>query len=280
MAQKMYGKIVALAASRKVAEMGKLIENMGGTPVYRPAQGTVVLDDDMIREGLTSWLENPPQWVILTTGVGLEALFEMAENMGVADKFLEVLSASSIAARGYKTVNALKKRHLTPIVRDDDGSSEGLIRSFESYNIQGASVILQLHGDPAPKLTKWLDEQEAATRQILPYRHVAPEEHHLEQLTKDIVQSNVDAVTFTSAPQFRFLAEYARVHNQLSAMIAAFEGPVVAVAVGKITAQALKEEGIQRIVVPEEERMGSMMVALGRYFASQTDDDVAVSAEE
>jgi len=280
MAQKMIGKVVALAASRKVAEMGKLIENMGGTPVYRPAQGTVFLDDELLREGLTSWIENPPQWVILTTGIGLEALFDMAENMGIADKFLEILSASSIAARGYKTVNALKKRHLTPIVRDDDGSSEGLIRSFESYNITGASVILQLHGDPAPKLTKWLDEQEAITRQILPYRHVAPEEHHLEQLVQDIVHFKVDAVTFTSAPQFRFLAEYARAHSQLEPMIAAFEGPVVAVAVGKITAQALKEEGVQRIIVPEEERMGSMMVVLGRYFASQVNSEVAASIEE
>lgn len=280
MAQKMVGKLVALAASRKVAEMGKLIENMGGTPIYRPAQGTVFLDDEMIRKELVSWIENPPQWVILTTGMGLEALFDMAEKMDIADEFLEILSTSSIAARGYKTVNALKKRHLTPIVRDDDGSSEGLIRSFESYDIKGKNVILQLHGESAPKLTKWLDEQGAVTRQILPYRHVPPEQHHLEQLLHDIVQAKVDAVTFTSAPQFRFLVEYAREHNQLTAMIDAFEGPIVAVAVGKITAQALKEEGVQRIIVPEEERMGSMMVELGRYFANQVDDEVAVSGEE
>jgi uroporphyrinogen-III synthase len=41
----------------------------------------------------------------------------------------------------------------------------------------------------------------------------------------------------------------------------------VAAAVGKVTAQGLREEGIERMVVPEEERMGSMMVTLGRYFA-------------
>lgn len=280
MSQKMIGKVVALAASRKVAEMGKLIENMGGTPVYRPAQGTVFLDNDKIREELVSWIENPPEWVILTTGMGLEALFAMAENMGIEDKFLEILSTSSIAARGYKTVNALKRRQLTPVIRDDDGSSEGLIRSFESYDIRGANVILQLHGDSAPKLTKWLDEKGATTKQILPYRHEPPEEQHLEQLIQDIVQARIDAVTFTSAPQFRFLMEYAREHNEVTTLINALENKVVAVAVGKVTAQALKEEGIQRIIMPEEERMGSMMVELGRYFASQSESEVAVTDEE
>lgn len=279
MSQKMNGKVVALAASRKVAEMGKLIENMGGKPVYRPAQGTVFLDNDKIREELASWIENPPEWVILTTGMGLEALFAMAADMGIEDKFLEILSTSSIAARGYKTVNALKKRHLKPVIRDDDGSSEGLIRAFDTYDIRGANVILQLHGESAPKLTEWLNEQGAITKQILPYRHEPPEEHHLEELIQDIVQARVDAVTFTSAPQFRFLMEYAREHNQMTALIDALEGQVVAVVVGKVTAQALREEGVQRIIMPKEERMGSMMVELGRYFATQSEGEVAVTDE-
>lgn len=269
MAQNMKGKVVALACSRKAAEMGTLVEKMGGTPLYRPSQGTVFLDDEMLREGILSWIDNPPQWVIFTTGMGLDAIYEMAEKMGLAEKFHEVLSQSSIAARGYKTVNTLRKRNLTPLVRDDDGSTAGLIRSFESYDLKGASVIVQLHGDPAPKLMEWLEDQEATARQLLPYRHVPPEEKQLEQLVADIVGNKVDAVTFTSAPQFRFLAEYAREQGQLPLLLEAFEEPVVAVAVGKITAQALKEEGIERIVIPEEERMGSMMVELGRYFLGQ-----------
>ncbi|AJS60455.1 uroporphyrinogen-III synthase [Paenibacillus sp. IHBB 10380] len=278
MAQNMKGKVVALACSRKAAEMGTLVEKMGGTPRHRPSQGTVFLDDEKLREGILSWTDNPPQWVILTTGIGLDTIFEMAERMGLAEKFHEVLSQSSIAARGYKTVNALRKRNLTPLVRDDDGSTAGLIRSFEPYDLKGASVIVQLHGDPAPKLMEWLEEQEAYARQLLPYRHVPPEQEQLEQLVADIVGTKVDAVTFTSAPQFRFLAEYAREQGQLPLLIEAFAGPVVAVAVGKITAQALKEEGIERIVIPEEERMGSMMVELGRFFLAQS--EVATTTQD
>ncbi|AOZ93145.1 uroporphyrinogen-III synthase [Paenibacillus crassostreae] len=279
MAQNMKGKTVAIAASRKVDEMSKLVENMGGTPVHRPAQGTVFLDDEKLREGLLSWIQNPPQWVILTTGMGLEAIFNVAEDMGVAEKLLDILSKSSIAARGYKTVNALKKRQLSPIVRDDDGSSAGLIRSFQTHHLSGANIILQLHGESAPKLTKWLQEQGAIVTPLLPYRHVQPEEQHLEQLLNDIIQANVDAVTFTSAPQFHFLVEYAHKQDKMKELLKAFAGPVVAVAVGKVTAQVLLEEGVERVIAPEEERMGSMMVTLGRYFVSQVNNEIAASGE-
>ncbi len=48
-------------------------------------------------------------------------------------------------------------------------------------------------------------------------------------------------------------------------MVKSFEEKVLAVSVGRITSEALKEEGIKRIIMPEHERMGSMMVELGKY---------------
>ncbi|GAE28884.1 uroporphyrinogen-III synthetase [Halalkalibacter hemicellulosilyticusJCM 9152] len=40
---------------------------------------------------------------------------------------------------------------------------------------------------------------------------------------------------------------------------------VIAVAVGKVTAEALEEEGVTRIVYPELERMGAMILEVSRY---------------
>ncbi|MHA0856308.1 uroporphyrinogen-III synthase [Paenibacillus sp. CMAA1364] len=271
MAQNMNGKVVAITASRKVAEMSKLVENMGGIPLHRPAQGTVFLDDENLRQGLSAMIVHPPQWVIFTTGMGVEALFNTAEDMGIADELLNILTRTSIAARGYKTVNALRKRQLYPIVRDDDGSNAGLIRSFQEHDIRGSNVILQLHGESAPKISQWLEEQGAKTTPLLPYCHVRPEADQLQQLFNDIVLCRVDAVTFTSGPQVHFLVEYAQEHKGMDDLRIAFAGPVIAVAVGKVTAQSLLEEGIERIITPKEERMGSMMVALGSYFAAQED---------
>ncbi|GJM83558.1 hypothetical protein HMSSN139_60540 [Paenibacillus sp. HMSSN-139] len=191
MARRLEGKRVALTGPRRAEELGKLVENMGGTPLYRPAQGTVLLDDQALRSGIVDWVEHPPDWSIFTTGMGLDALFDMAGEMGVAEQLREHLRVGKIAARGYKTVNALKKRELTPIVRDDDGSTEGLIRGLAEHELRGATVLLQLHGDPAPRLVAWLEEQGAECRQLLPYRHIAPPAEALEQLLNDILAGEV-----------------------------------------------------------------------------------------
>ncbi|MHA6532614.1 uroporphyrinogen-III synthase [Paenibacillus sp. BAC0078] len=268
MAEQLQGITVALAGPRKAEEMAKLVQNMGGTALHRPAQGTVFLDDEALREGLAAWTSHPPDLAIVTTGMGLDALFAMAAQMNLEERFLEVLSGSPIAARGYKTVNALKKRGLQPEVRDDDGSTSGLIRGLKDWDLCGKSVVLQLHGDPAPRLAAWLEEAGASVREVQPYRHTPPEPGALERLFAEITEGKVDAVAFTSAPQFRFLAQYAREQGKLKELVQAFEDRVLAVSVGRITSESLKEEGITRIVMPEHERMGSMFVELGRYVAA------------
>ncbi|WP_434749063.1 uroporphyrinogen-III synthase [Paenibacillus amylolyticus] len=268
MAQHLAGVRVALTGPRKSKEMSLLVEKMGGIPLVRPAQGTVFLDDRNIRDGVVSWISNPPDWAVFTTGMGLDALFDMAEDMDMAGQFRSVLSESIIAARGYKTVNALKKLKLTPLVRDDDGSTDGLIREFGSHDLAGKKVMLQLHGETAPKLVHWLEEQGAVVRQVLPYRHVPPKEAELEQLLNEIIQHQLDAVAFTSGPQIRFLTEYAASQGKLEQMLTAFKEGVVPASVGKVTANAMREEGIEALVVPEDEKMGALIVELGRYFAA------------
>lgn len=268
MAQHLAGVRVALTGPRKSKEMSLLVEKMGGVPLVRPAQGTVFLDDRSIRDGLVSWISNPPDWAVFTTGMGLDALFDMAEDMDVAGQFRNVLSESNVAARGYKTVNALRKLKLTPLVRDDDGSTDGLIREFGSHDLSGKKVMLQLHGETAPKLVHWLEEQGAVVRQVLPYRHVPPEEAALKQLLDEILRHELHAVAFTSGPQVRFLTEYAASQGKLEQMLTAFREGVVPASVGKVTANAMREEGIEALVVPEEEKMGALIVELGRYFAA------------
>lgn len=271
MARRLEGKRIALTGPRRAEELGKLIENMGGIPLYRPAQGTVFLNDEELRQGIQMWVNHPPDWSIFTTGIGLNALFEMAEEMGLLDSLLDNLSKSHIAARGYKTVNVLKKRGLSPDVRDDDGSTDGLIRELGAYDLKDATVLLQLYGDTAPKLVAWLEQQGASCSEILPYRHIAPPEEALDHLLYDILEGRVDAVSFTSSPQVRFLLEYAEKRGRFDDLIAALQGTVIAVAVGKVTAQGLYEAGISRVVAPKEERMGSMIVELARYYAGESD---------
>lgn len=260
------GKTIALAGQRKSAELSKLVENLGGVALVRPAQGTVFLDESNIQKEIEALVNGHFDWLIFTTGIGTDKLYQTAVDMGLEASFLQMLQASKVAARGYKTVNVLKKLGITPLVRDDDGSTAGLVRELQAHQVKGCRVALQLHGDPAPVLINWLEEQGAEYREVLPYKHTPPNPAVMEQLVTEIVNGEVDAVNFTSTPQARFLMAYAKEDGKEEAVLKAFATNVVAVAIGKVTAQALREVGIERLVIPEEERMGSAIIALVHYY--------------
>ncbi|MBM4760845.1 uroporphyrinogen-III synthase [Bacillus sp. B15-48] len=261
------GKRVALAGSRKLEEISQIITNKGGVPVIRPSQGTAILDDSKLEDDLRELVGGSYDWFVFTTGIGTDILYRTAEKIGIGEEFVKTIKEAKVAARGYKTVNTLKKLGITPIVRDDDGSTAGLVRSLSAYDLQHSRVALQLHGDPAPRLISFLDEQKADYKEILPYQHIPPNKDILEQLTQEIVSGEVDAVNFTSTPQARFLFSFAREKGLLQEVLTAFSTNVVAVAVGKVTAAALKDEGVERVVFPETERMGSAIVALEKYYS-------------
>ncbi|MCM3585157.1 uroporphyrinogen-III synthase [Mesobacillus maritimus] len=267
--KRLEGKRVVLAGSRKLEEMSKIITNLGGIPVLRPAQGTTFLDDSRLEDDLREFVTGKYDWLIFTTGLGIETLYKTAENLGIGQEFLTTIRQSKVAARGYKTVNALKKMDVIPLVRDDDGSTAGLVRALKNEFPRNTKVALQLHGDPAPKLISFLDEMQADYKEILPYQHIPPKQEILEQLVDEVVSAEVDAVYFTSTPQGRFLFSFAREQGKLEKLLAAFEKEVVAVAVGKVTAASLRDEGLKRVVVPDLERMGSGIIALEKFYENE-----------
>jgi uroporphyrinogen-III synthase len=242
------------------------VEKLGGIPMVRPAQGTVAIEREKVEKEIANFIQDGADWIIITTSVGAGMLYQVAEEMGIAEAYIERLQQTKIAARGYKTFKYLKSFDLEPTVRSDDGTTVGILRELKSCNLRGSRVALQLYGDHAPQLVGWLREQQADYYEILPYQHVPPELSVLNTLISEILQGEVDAVTFTSTPQVRFIMAYAREQGYSEQLLAAFGDQVVAVAVGKVTAEALRDEGVVRVVAPEEERMGSMIVSLAQYY--------------
>ncbi|RAP74086.1 uroporphyrinogen-III synthase [Paenibacillus montanisoli] len=260
------GRRIAVTGPRKADELSKMIAKFGGAAVLRPAQGTVFLDDSRVGGQLGRLIARPADWLVLTTGVGTEALLQTAERLGLAERFVHALGAMRIASRGYKTVNVLRKLGISPEVRDDDGTTAGLLRAMSAHDLYGRSVALQLYGDPAPRLIGELAGRGALCEELLPYRHIPPQGDIVETLIDEIVSGQVDAVALTSTVQARYVMGIAAKLGKLDAVRAAFADRVLAVAVGKVTAEAMHEEGVERVLFPEEERMGSMVVAMSKYF--------------
>ncbi|MEH6858611.1 uroporphyrinogen-III synthase, partial [Priestia megaterium] len=133
---------------------------------------------------------------------------------------------------------------------------------------KGKKVMVQLHGEKAPRLIKFLEDRGAHVFKVLPYQHIAPNSEIVKKLCNELMNNEIDAVCFTTTIQVRSLFDFAKEHDYYQEIRQVFKEQVVAVAVGKVTAEALKEEEIQRIIVPEKERMGAMIIELSRFYAN------------
>lgn len=266
MAKGLSGKRIAIAGSRKTQEISEIIVRQGGEPVVRPQQGLLVLQEREVENDLFNLLESGTDWAIFTTGTGLGALLEQAERIGVRERLLDMLRCVKVGARGYKTFALLKQQGIQPLVMDDDGTTNGLIRGLQSYDYASQGVAIQLHGEPMPELVSFFERRDAVVRAILPYKHVAPDYEVSHRLSQEIVEGTVDAVCFTTAVQVRYFFQYAKTHGCYLEINESFRKRVLAVAVGRVTAEALKEEGVRRVLVPENERMGAMIIDLAHYY--------------
>jgi len=70
--------------------------------------------------------------------------------------------------------------------------------------------------------------------------------------------------------EVRYFYDYIKVSGGYLDVNKSFKKRVLAVAVGKVTAEALKEEGVQRVLAPENERMGAMIVELTHYYRNKS----------
>ena len=80
------------------------------------------------------------------------------------------------------------------------------------------------------------------------------------------MKGSVDAVCFTTAIQVRSLFDFAREKGYLQKLKPCFAGENSCDCSRESNSRSVREEGIERVVVPEYERMGAMIVELVHYF--------------
>jgi uroporphyrinogen-III synthase len=260
-------KRIVIAGSRKTDEMCLIVEKQGGTPIVRSLQGLTMFDEDLLAEPLRGFAEQGADWVILTTGMGSDSLVAAADKLGIGEAVRMRLAEAKIATRGYKTSAFLKRNGFKAVVSDDDGTMQGLIENLNAFDFSGQRVWIQLHGEPAPELVNFLSAKGAShVEAVLPYRHVPPESDTVEQLLVELAEGEVDAVCFTTAVQVHYLFRFAKETQREELLHQAFGDSVLAAAVGKVTAEALRQYGVKQMVVPELERMGALIIEIGRYY--------------
>ncbi|WP_226658804.1 uroporphyrinogen-III synthase [Pseudalkalibacillus hwajinpoensis] len=257
------GKRIAVTGGRKGEEIRTLIEKQGGTAFIRPAQGTVFTNEAHVVQSIQEIIETPPQLLIFTTGMGEKRMAELAEANGLGEPYEQLIRSVPIAVRGTKTLQHFKQKGITPAIVADRGTMNQLEHSL---TIENQSIALQMHGENVPTFIETLERANNVVRTIYPYEHTPPEEEVLERLIEEMESGILDVVAFTSAIQVRYFFEYSDRVRKKSSILEMFNEEILPVAVGEVTEEHLKEQGVNRVLTPATPRMGAMVMEIANYY--------------
>jgi uroporphyrinogen-III synthase len=263
------GYSIGVTAARRHEEFAVALERRGAKVISGPAIKIVPLaDDSELRAATRRCLDVPLDVVIATTGIGFRGWMETADAWGLADKLTAAIGKSTVLARGPKAKGAIRacglREEWSP---ESESSSEVLAHLMSGFDLSGARIAVQLHGEPLPDMVQTLRMAGAEVIEVPVYRWVPPEDTGpLERLIESVAAAadgptaaaTTNAVTFTSAPAAASFIAVARELGCWDRVRTALLGPVIPACVGPVTAGPFQKEGIA-VLQPDRARLGALV---------------------
>jgi uroporphyrinogen-III synthase len=212
--------------------------------------------------------------VICLTGVGVTALVREAEGLGRRAELLEGLNGVLTVCRGPKPVAALHRQGVAVTIQAQTPyTTSELLQAMAGLALQGKGVALLHYGERNMTLTEALQAQGAQLDELCLYEWLLPTSlEPLQDLVRELIAGQVDAIAFTSQVQIRHLWHVATSLDLVEALAQALHTRLVVAVVGPTCAAALTALGVTPHVIPEHPKMGPMVMALAAYLEHTATD--------
>lgn len=266
--QTLAGCVVLVTADRRAGELSAALERRGATVRHAPALGMVPhTDDAALMAGTRALIEDPPDTVVVTTGIGFRGWVEAADAVGLAEDLVEMLRGARLVARGPKARGAIQAAGLTADWVAESETSAEIAQVLLDEGVAGLDIAVQHHGAGSDGLDEAFAAGGARVRSLVVYRWGPPPDPAVvDASVRSVAAGEVDAVVFTSAPgstAWLEAADAAGVTDEIVRLCA--RGAVVAAAVGPVTARPLVDRGIEPLV-PDRGRLGSLVRSIVAHY--------------
>jgi len=278
----LHGYTVAITADRRWDEQTQLLERRGARVVHGRTIRTLPLgDEERLRDATMAIIAEPPDVVLLTTGLGVRSWLAAAEGLGLGEELLEALRPALVLARGAKAVGAAMTAGIdvdwcTPTARNCE-----LMEHLEAELAAGRvpvggsgdrpRVAVQLDGSP----DEWMGPAVAALGTdvvaVPVYRWELPDDRGpARRIVQGVIDGSIDAVTFTAAHAVTNFFRIADEAGEIDRVRRAFAvGSTAVVVVGPVCADRARSFGIDATIEPATPRLGAMVRALATDFATR-----------
>ncbi|WP_410811968.1 uroporphyrinogen-III synthase [Micromonospora sp. 067-2] len=252
------GFTIGVIADRRRDELAALLERRGARVVLAPALRIVPLSDDAeLREATRACLDQPPDILLASTGIGMRGWLEAAEGWGLAEPLRTVLAGSYVVTRGAKARGAIRAAGLHDQWSPTSETCDEMVEHLRRRGVAGQVIAVQLHGERQPECTLALEAAGATVIEVPVYRWAPPTDPTPMHRLVDLITGRlVDAVTFTSAPTAEALLQAAG--DRTEAVLSAFRGDVLVSCVGPVTAEPLLRRGVP-VCAPSRARLGALV---------------------
>jgi uroporphyrinogen-III synthase len=251
---------IGVTSDRRSADLIAALERRGAQVLHAPALTIVPNDhDDSLIAETRRLIAARPEVVLVTTGYGMRRWLEVADAAGLGAELTAALEAARIFARGPKAHGAVRAAGLPDAQTSDLDTTASLVDAVIAAELSGCRVAVQLHGYTDETALIRLAEISDCVMTVTPYRLAQPNPpDRLTRLIKAACQRQLEALTFTSAPAAAATLEAAEALGVRREFVRAHSDHVASAAVGPVTAEPLREAGIEPLV-PDRHRLGALV---------------------
>jgi len=263
---------IGVTADRRADEQIRLLSSRGAECVHGEVIKTNPVDTVAALGSATEALiDDPPELVVLTTGLGVRGWLEAADSIHLGEQLRDVFASALLFARGPKAKGALATNGFdiatdAPLARYAD-----VIDTLCSRGVSGSRVAVQLDGAGAADLCAAIEAEGADVVRVPVYKWSLPADcSAAERLVRSTAAGRIDAVTFTARPaveNFFEIASHIGLHDEVSEAFAT--GLAVPFCVGPVCAAGFTDIGLPEPMVPERFRLGAMVQQISMFFAER-----------
>ncbi|MEM8705260.1 MAG: uroporphyrinogen-III synthase [Actinomycetota bacterium] len=258
------GYVIGVTADRRSEEQISLLDGRGATCLHGPTIRTHPLrPEDEIRAATQSFIEDPPDVVVLTTGIGVRGWLEAVELVGLGDAVRDVLESRPLVSRGPKAKGAAVTAGFDVEWNAPNALYTEIVDHLAEAGLDGRKVAVQQDGSRSEPLLDALRDRGADVRIIPVYRWTLPEDiTPAATVIKAAIDGRVDAVTFTARPAVQNMAVIAEELELLEELQAAFRDRVVPFTIGPVCAEAVRNAGFGDPEEPRVSRLGALVTCV------------------
>ena len=253
------GRTIGITADRRWREQADLFIRRGATILHGPTLRTIDLSQEgALRSATAGLVAAAPDYLVVTTGMGMRMWLAAADSWGLKDRLVETLGRVRVIARGAKSSSAVKGAGLEVWWQAPGERMDDIVEHLAAEGISQQRVALQLFDPVGHQSAEALRQLAGELIEIPVYRWLLPDDRGpADRLIEAVVAGTVAAVTFTAQPAVHHLFRLAG--DGAEAVRAALNGPVLCVCVGPVCAEAACAEGIREPLWPDPARLPAMV---------------------